>query len=441
MSLFNTTSHEAAMTTGAFDHSSPDDVGPDLATASPTTDASNATMTLVGLNKPDQSNNPFHYVSMYFNMISVLVGLVLNILCIVVFIKSKIARTSTAVEIIFLALADNINLITFFVVSSSIWSQFSDMPNLTTIKRVMCAGPFYFGLVGLLLYGMTMSVATIERFCCVTFPLKVKAWNLFRKSKMLLLVLLVISLVLPVFHFWCYELFILNDELSVCLTTSITPSKMCTISRIIVMIILANFIPGFVILVFSILTGVGLYRSRARRQEMSVSSNSSSSSSNNNNNTNENREFRITTMLLAEATIFFISRVPFSIMVQINQRYHFRNPVVLYVLESLSILATLNHGTNFVIYMIFLQEFRSTFAKLMMTTATKMSHCFRCFVARNKSPNVQDLGVNDPKHRDEDVDGNAREMNVDATDIALKALDAVLDAHNGALDTEDNDVK
>ena len=442
VSLFNTTSHEAAMTTGAFDPSSPDDVGPDLATASPTTDASNATMTLVGLNKPDQSNNPFHYVVMYFNMISVLVGLVLNILCIVVFIKSKIARTSTAVEIIFLALAENINLITFVVVSSPVWSQLSDMPNLTTINRVMCAGPFYFGLVGSLLYGMTMSVATIERFCCVTFPLKVKAWNLYRKSKMLLLVLLVISLVLPVFHFWCYELLILNDELTVCLTSLVTPSKMCTISTIIVMIILANFIPGFVILVFSILTGVGLYRSRARRQEMSVSSNSSSSSSNsNNNNTYENREFRITTMLLAEATIFFISRVPFSITVQINQRYHFRNPVVLYVLKSLSILVTLNHGTNFVIYMIFLQEFRRTFAKMMMTTATKMSHCFRCSIARNKSPNVQDLGVNDPKHRDEDVDGNAREMNVDVADIALKALDAVLDAQNGSLDTKDNKVK
>ena len=76
-----------------------------------------------------------------------------------------------------------------------------------------------------------------------------------------------------------------------------------------------------------------------------------------------------------------------------------------------------------------------------MTTATKMSHCFRCSIARNKSPNVQDLGVNDPKHRDEDVDGNAREMNVDVADIALKALDAVLDAQNGSLDTKDNKVK
>ena len=388
-----------------------------------------ASMTMIGLNQPD---NPFHYVAMYFNMISVPFGLVLNVLCIVVLINSKIARTSTAVEIIFLAIADSISLITFFVASSRVWSQFSNLPDLTSINSVMCACPVYFGLVGSLLYGMTMSVATIERFCCLTFPLKVKAWNLFRKSKMLLLVLLVISLVLPVFHFWCYELSILNDELSVCLTTPMTPSKMCTISRVIILIILANFVPGLLILVFSILTAVGLYRSRAHRHEIGI---------NNNNNSNEHREFRITTMLLAEATIFFISRVPLSIMVQINQRYHFRNPVVVYVLQSFSILVTLNHGTNFVIYMIFLQEFRRSFAKTMMVTTTKMSHCFRCFTARNKSPNVQDLRVNDPKHRDVDVDGNAREVDVDVTDIALKALDSVLDAQNGSLEAEDKDVK
>ena len=419
------------------DSSSPDDVAGDLTTASATTNASNVSMTMIGLNLPDQSNNPIHYISMYFNMVSVPVGLVLNILCIVVLINSKIARTSTAVEIIFLAIADSINLITFFIASSPIWSQFSDLPDLTTINRVMCAGPFYFALVGSLLYGMTMSVATIERFCCVTFPLKVKAWNLYRKCKMLLPVLLVISLVLPVFKFWCYELLILNDEMKVCLTSLVTPNKICTISRAIVMVILANFFPGFVILVFSILTGVGLYRSRARRQEMSVSS----SNYNNNNNTNEHREFRITTMLLAEATIFFLSRVPFSIIVQINQHYRFRNSIVVYVLKSLSFLVTLNHGTNFVIYMIFLQEFRRSFAKMMMMMMKKMSHCFRCFIARNKPPTTPDLGTDDPKHRDVDVDENAFEMNVDVTDIDLKALDAALDAQNGSLDDEDNDVK
>ena len=123
VSLDNTdlTPHEAAMETDAFDNnattgdfSSPVDVAA-------TTDETNAAMTLIRLNQPDQSNNPFHYVSMYFNMVSVPVGLFLNVLCIVMLINSKIARTSTAVEIIFLAIADSINLITFFVASWPVW--------------------------------------------------------------------------------------------------------------------------------------------------------------------------------------------------------------------------------------------------------------------------------------------------------------------------------
>ena len=59
------TPHEAAVETDAFgnnattqrDFSSPDDVAA-------TTDETNASMTLIALNQPDQSNNPFHYISM-----------------------------------------------------------------------------------------------------------------------------------------------------------------------------------------------------------------------------------------------------------------------------------------------------------------------------------------------------------------------------------------
>ena len=138
MSLGNTPSHEAAMTTDAFgkatalrNSSSVDNVSADLTTASPSTHGNNTTMTLIGLNQnqPDQTNNPFHYVAMYFNMINVPVGLVLNVLCVVVLINSKIVRTSTGVELLFLALADSINLIVFFVASSPVWSEFSDIPD------------------------------------------------------------------------------------------------------------------------------------------------------------------------------------------------------------------------------------------------------------------------------------------------------------------------
>ena len=235
---------------------------------------------------------------------------------------------------------------------------------------------------------------------------------------MVLPVLLVVSLVLPIFHFWCYDLLVIDDAgLTICLTTPMIKIKMCTISRAILMITLTNIIPGLVILVFSILTGVGLHRSRTRREEMGAS---------NKINTNkDNREFRITTMLLTEATVFFVSRVPFAVMVEINHIYHNRNPVFIDVLESLSFLTTLNHSTNFVIYLIFLQEFGHSFAKMMLKIPRMMSNCFRCLFIKNKSPTAHDLV---PNHRE--VDGNARELKVDQIDTAPDALNAVLDARN-----------
>ena len=386
----------------------------DLTTASSRTDE--RIVTTITLNQPDQTNSPLDYVSMYLNMLFIPVGLILNVQCIAVLIKTIMARTSTAVEMVFLALADSINLITQFVLSSPVWSQYSDIPDLTIINDIMCAGTFYLALVGSLLSGMIMSVATIERFCFVTFPLRIKTGDLYKKSKMVLLVLLVISLVLPIFHFWCYDLLVINDAgLTICLTTPIVPIEMCTISRVVLMIILINIIPGLVILAFSILTGVGLYRSRARSQETGL----------NNNNSNDKRKFRITTMLLTEATIFLLSCVPFAIMVEINHIYHNRNPVLMDVLSSLSFLTTLNHSTNFVVYMIFLQQFRRSFAKMMLKMIGMMSNCFRCLFIKNKSPTAHDLVANRME-----VDGNDYEVDVVAIDIASDATNDVMDARN-----------
>ena len=164
----NITSNEATVTTDAYCNRTAqrDNAtvwsSEDLITASLTTDERN--FTTITLSQPDHLNTPFHYVTMYFNMIWIPIGLILNVLCIIVFNKFKLARTSTALEMIVLAVADNINMIANFVMSSSVWSQFSDIPDLSAMSHVTCGGTLYIGIVGALLYGLTLSVATIERF-------------------------------------------------------------------------------------------------------------------------------------------------------------------------------------------------------------------------------------------------------------------------------------
>ena len=396
----------------------------DLTTTSPTGNG-----TAILLNQSDKTNDLFHYVTMYFNMVGIPVGLIFNLLCIAVFMKSKLARTSIALEMIVLSVADNIKMISYFIFNSVQWSNFIDIPDLSAINHVTCAGLFYFGLVGSLLYSWTLSMATIERFCCINFPLKVKTWNLYKKSQVLLPVLVFISLGLPMYHFWCYNLLVINDEGGkMCLTSPKVPSKMCSVSQAIVAIGMVSFIPGVLIFVLSILIGVMLYRSKVRRQEIGVNSN--------NNNSNDNREFRITTMLLTEAIFFLVTRGTMSTMLQLNRRHHYSKPFLIYPLKVFVCLVTLNNSTNFAFYMIFLQDFRRTFTRMMIMTATKMSNCFKCLFTWTKSSNSDDLALSVAKHTD--GDGNGRESDVCVTDKAVKTIDADMEALNETLDAEDN---
>ena len=163
-----------------------------------------------------------------------------------------------------------------------------------------------------------------------------------------------------------------------------------------VLIVMANIVPGVLIFIFSILTGVGLYKSRARREEMGVN--------NNNNHSNDNREFRITTMLLIEATFFFVTRVTMSILVQLNRHYQFSSLVLTYLLKVFSVLGTLNHSTNIFFYLILLQEFRRSFADMMTMTMTMMCNCCGGLLSRIKSQTAHDLVLDVMRVRD--VDGN-----------------------------------
>ena len=47
---------------------------------------------------------------------------------------------------------------------------------------------------GLIWSGLLLTSATIERFLCITFVLKVKTWNLLKVGKRLILVYLILSL-------------------------------------------------------------------------------------------------------------------------------------------------------------------------------------------------------------------------------------------------------
>ena len=351
----------------------------DIITAVP--NDTNKTTALIGADELDASTYLFEYAVMCAELAATPLGLVLNTLCMVVFIKSKLAKTSVAIQMIFLAVGDNVILATMFSLNSSIWSKFINIIDFTVISSITCAITFYCTTAGALFTGLLMSVATVERFCCVTFPLKVKVWNLYKKSKVWLPMLVVISLVMPIFQYFCHDVSVVGEggKKSCSGFPTLDNINFCN-SLSVVAILIANVLCTLIIFVFSIMTGVGLYRSRARRQEMGV----------NNNNSNENREFRITTMLLTEATFFLLARLSSAILLPTHQPKSFSIlaiDTVPKILRISGLLGTVNHSANFIIYLVFLPEFRRSFVNLMTSCCRRG----RPFQRRKQNLIVRDL--------------------------------------------------
>ena len=356
-----TVTFETSMTTNSFYNTSLGDrildnvtdwpSKEDFSIISPDSARRNTARALMRVRSANQNDDWFILVIMYMTQIVIPVGLVLNMICVAGFVKSKLARTPTAIKVISLAIVRIINLIALFAQSSA-GSRFIGIPNLAAINNVTCAGALYLGTFGGIFTGWLMSAAAVERFCYVTFPLKVKAWNLYRKSKIMISVLLVVSLALPVYHFWCFHLRIIDHVgLRFCLREPKMPNEFCVVCSTASHII-SSMIPAFTILVFSILMGIGLYTSRADRQEMG-------------GNNKNNMEFRITVMLLIEATVFMIVRLPLVVLVPLHQVQGPNHPVIGDALRFCAFLIPLNHSTSFFVYVGLLPEFRQSIAKMM----------------------------------------------------------------------------
>ena len=60
---------------------------------------SNDARTLMRMNSANQTDDWFNLVIMYMTQIVIPMGLVLNIMCVAGFVKSKLARTTTAIKI------------------------------------------------------------------------------------------------------------------------------------------------------------------------------------------------------------------------------------------------------------------------------------------------------------------------------------------------------
>ena len=204
----------------------------------------------------------------------------------------------------------------------------------------------------------------IERYLAIAFSLKLQGWNLLHKTKIAVILYLIISFAMPVhallfleavnfgppFGYFCIQT---QDE---------TNRETYRIMDIIIMRVLHSGICGVVILIFSILIARNLFQARRQRLEMSKTEKKE---------TGPDKETQITIMLISISMVYLISKIPYFITryiylygigkenvpstIKINKDvfgwFAEANPIA-------GALTEINFMINFILYMIFLKQFR-----------------------------------------------------------------------------------
>ena len=299
-------------------------------------------------------------IQMYSNIVLIPVGFIFNNLCLVTFIKSKISQSPTGLTLTYLAVADNIVLVSMSIAfDSENWSKYLGIPSPVTKYTLICQGGMFLLNVGFLLSGLLLTSATIERYVSVRFALKVKSWNLYVKTKILLVVYFIAAFGLSSFSFLCYD--IILWDIDRCLPSP-RYEQFCYLSEIVCNSVLSNGLCTLLIFIFTILTSIELLKMKRKRSEMGKDS---------------TKEFGITVMLVTVATLFMILRAPEMISFHtINYfiTYNISGPVLdnaVTVYQLFVILVTVNHSINFIVYMIFLKQFRNTFLSFFIYVKLK----------------------------------------------------------------------
>ena len=311
----------------------------------------NQTDILIG-SDGNQSNSVFAIIAqvgMYSDLVITPMGVFVNFLSIAIFVKSRMAWTSVGLHLMYLAVADNLVLVSGFIGSSKFWHVFINIPDLWSSNIITCSGTYLSLNAGFTWSGALLASATVERFLAIAVPLKVKCWNIYHKSKILMGIYFILSLMLCSYGVQCYELTSI-DGTNVC-TPSSKYQDMCYIGDMIVVGVIAN-VPCFtVILVFTALTTISLHKYKQKRADLGTLKDTG-------------REIRMTLMLVTVAILFVVLRAGDIIIYFLSESSKLSQTIIdtcRGIFPVFIVLSNINHSINFIVYVIFLEAFRKTF--------------------------------------------------------------------------------
>ena len=289
---------------------------------------------------------------LYSDLILVPVGIILNVWSFWTFYKMRTYQSAPGLHLMFIAIADTVTMIGLFFYRSHSWRKYINIPFFMNSHIILCKGIPLIASFGTLWSGLLLLSATVERFVSIAFALKVKAWNLLRISKILIIVHLAISLVLSVAWVYFLELIEMYGTTFCNVETKYQDiyHKIDTFT----FAVFGNGVCGGLVLIFTILIAIFLLKSKQQRSSMSHSSKK------------PDKEFRITFMLFLVACLFIFTKLPEIVVVQIIIQYaenkprdqRYANALITWPVTN--VLLILNHSVNFIIYVIFFKTFRDT---------------------------------------------------------------------------------
>ena len=304
----------------------------------------------------NQSNSVFAIITqvgMYSDLVITPMGVFVNFLSIAIFVKSRMAWTSVGLHLMYLAVADNLVLVSGFIGSTKTWHMFINIPDLWSSNIITYSGTYLSINVGFTWSGTLLASATVERFLAIAVPLLVKCWNIYHKSKILMGIYFILSLMLCSYGVPCFEM-ISMDGTNVC-TPSSKFEDMCYIGDMIVIGVIANGLCFTMILVFTILTTISLHKYKQKRADLGTLKDTG-------------REIRITLMLVTVAVLFVVLRAEdiITYFLSVYSESHKLSQTIIDTLHGIwpvfILLSNINHSINFIVYVIFLEDFRKTFA-------------------------------------------------------------------------------
>ena len=242
----------------------------------------------------------------YGSTILIPTGIILNLLSFVIFYKIKKYKSAPGSHIMCMAFADNCALLGILGAQDNSFSKDKPIPNIQDLNIVLCKGANIFFNSGALWSGFLLASATVERYCCIAYPLKVRLWNMGKLSKILNIVYFFASFGLNIPA--GYDLYILKQDNQ---TFCISPfGGYGDIIDQIVNGILSHIIVTVIILIFTIAIAVHLKRMRNNRKTLCQSA-----------VVQRSKEYVITTMLFAVACLFLVTRLPIVVVFEVARFY------------------------------------------------------------------------------------------------------------------------